>query len=227
MLEATHSNRNTPAGGTSWVQITADSPDGVAMQTQPNSGRNVFANVSQSPLLEYKVSFVTNGTHYIWVLGEGDSSPGAGNDDTCNIGLDGVLPDSGTGVGGTFAVASGFLWNNAIGNTAIATLNVADPGDLTVDVWMQKDGLSINKVVLTTDPDYDPNSTPPTESPLNPAAPVMSMQTSSNGLVIAWSGGGMLYSAPAVTGPWDPVPGASSSINIYPTVLRQFYRVIR
>jgi hypothetical protein len=228
VLKATHFNRNTAAGGSSWQQVSADSPDGTAMQALPNVGRNVLGNISLSPLMEYKVTFVTNGTHYIWAFGEADSPPGAGVDDTCNIGLDGVLPSTGTGFGGNFAVLQGFLWNNALlGNGPIATLNVATLGEHVVDVWMREDGLLLNQILLTTDPDYNPSATPPTESPLNPAQPRLTVQNTSAGLVITWSGGGTLYSGPTVTGPWSPVAGASGSINIDPAAPQQFYQVIR
>jgi hypothetical protein len=228
VLEAIHFNRNTAAGGSAWQQVVADSPDTTAMQALPNVGRNVQANISLSPLMEYKVTFVTNGTHYIWAYGEADSPPGAGVDDTCNIGLDGVLPATGVGVGGSFAFLAGFQWNNARGGGGpIATLEVAAAGEHVVDVWMQKDGLQLNRILLTTDSNYNPNDTPPTESPLNPAQPRLTVQNTSSGLVITWTGGGTLYAGPTVTGPWSPVAGASGSINIDPSAPRQFYRVIR
>jgi hypothetical protein len=227
VLAANHFNRNTAAGGSAWVLTNGvDSPNGIAMQAQPVVGRNVFGNISQSPLMEYKVTFVTNGTHYIWVFGEGDSSPGAGAHDTCNIGLDGALPASGTGVGGNFAFLAGFVWNNGIGNTALATLDVPAGGEHILDVWMQKDGLMINEVLLTTDPNYLPSGAV-AESPLNPARPFLTIQRTANGTVITWTGGGTLYSSPAATGPWSPVTGASGSININPTAPHLFYRVIR
>ena len=120
----------------------------------------------------------------------------------------------------------GFQWNPNLGASGpSATLDVAAVGDHVLDLWMQKDGLLVNQVVLTTDPNYGP--TVPSESPLNPAAPVMTVLKTSAGVVITWSGGGTLYSAPAVTGPWSPVAGASGSINIDPAAPHQFYRIIR
>ena len=107
------------------------------------------------------------------------------------------------------------------------TLNVATLGEHVVDVWMREDGLLLNQILLTTDPDYNPSITPPTESPLNPAQPQLTVQNTSAGLVITWSGGGTLYSGPTVTGPWGPVAGASGSINIDPSAPQQFYKVIR
>jgi hypothetical protein len=227
VLAANHFNRNTAAGGSAWVLTNGvDSPNGIAMQAQPVVGRNVQADITQSPLMEYKVTFVTNGTHYIWVFGEGDSSPGAGAHDTCNIGLDGTLPASGTGVGGNFPLLAGFVWDDGIGNTAIATLDVPAAGEHILDVWMQKDGLMINEVLLTTDANYVPSGEV-AESLLNPARPFLTIQRTPNGTVITWTGGGTLYSAPAATGPWNPVAGASGSININPTAAHQFYQVIR
>jgi hypothetical protein len=198
------------------------------MQALPSTGRNVLNNIGESPLLEYKVTFVTNGTHYIWVYGEGDSAPGPGQHDTCNVGLDGELPSTGAGIGGLFYVSLGFFWNNSQGSSGpIATLDVPEAGEHVVDLWMQKDGLAVNQLLLSTDPNYTPPVPPPTESPLNTAAPRMTAENTSNGFVITWTGGGTLYSAPALTGPWTPVTGASGSINIDPVTPHLFYRVER
>ena len=46
-----------------------------------------------------------------------------------------------------------------------------------------------------------------------------------NGLVLTWSGGGVLEQAPAVTGPWQPVANATSPYTVRPTSQRLFFRV--
>ena len=51
---------------------------------------------------------------------------------------------------------------------APATFNVLTPGIHTVNVWMREDGCIIDKIVITTDEDYDPSDigpTGPSESP--------------------------------------------------------------
>jgi hypothetical protein len=52
----------------------------------------------------------------------------------------------------------------------------------------------------------------------------LSISLSQGEIVVAWTGGGVLQSATAVTGPWSDV-GGTSPLRITPSENRQFYRV--
>ena len=45
-------------------------------------------------------------------------------------------------------------------------------------------------------------------------------------ITLTWDGGAMLLQADAVTGPWNPVPGATSPYTVTADKAAQFYRVI-
>src|SRR5207237_10853556 len=126
------------------------------------ASRNVKSQSPTSHRRKYQVTFSTNGNHYLFALGEGDSGSGSKLHDTCNIGLDGTLPATGTGVGGKFELLGGFFWNGNLGATGpAASLEVSSPGEHIVDLWMQKDGLVIDQIALSTDPGYSPPSQAP------------------------------------------------------------------
>jgi hypothetical protein len=60
-----------------------------------------------------------------------------------------------------------------------------------------------------------------------PTLPVLSLQLEGNQLRLEWTGGGVLQSAPAITGPWGEVVGAGSPYTTALGTADQFYRVRR
>jgi hypothetical protein len=55
--------------------------------------------------------------------------------------------------------------------------------------------------------------------------PTLTISRSADKVTITWTGSGTLEGAPAVTGSWTPVAGATSGIELVPTGTSQFYRV--
>jgi hypothetical protein len=53
----------------------------------------------------------------------------------------------------------------------------------------------------------------------------VTVQRTQEGLVLSWPAGGVLEQAPSVTGPWQPVPNATSPYTVRITHQRLFYRV--
>jgi hypothetical protein len=51
------------------------------------------------------------------------------------------------------------------------------------------------------------------------------MELVQGSLTIEWTGGGTLQAAPAVTGPWQDVPGAASPYTFNPTAAALFGRI--
>ncbi|WP_132972004.1 LamG-like jellyroll fold domain-containing protein, partial [Thiogranum longum] len=137
-----------------------------------------------SPELGYKVNFVTAGIHYVWVRAWGPAT----SSNSFHAGFDGQelgtsadmrLPDNQT---------SGYLWVSTASGGARSTVNVSTPGEHTVNIWMRESGTVIDKIVLTTDPLYDPSTINaglgPTESPVIEAV-VQSPAISPNGGVFS------------------------------------------
>ena len=164
IIESESFDRNIPGGPHSWItSASAQASGGFAMRASPEQGVNNSSDYAlNSPRLNVNVSFVTTGTHYLWVRGF-SLNTGA---DSVHIGLDGVdlsssrrLDDFGVGI---------WDWTNLIkpgpNNLQIATIDVSSPGEHTINVWMREDGFQIDKIILTTDPAYIPVGFGPNES---------------------------------------------------------------
>ncbi len=174
VFEAEHFMTNVPAGGTSWVytnRVAGYSADGY-MQALPNAdpGRNVNIDISNSPRLDFKVLFTQTGTHYVWVRGLADSAPGPSQNDSVNVGLDGQLPATSDRVTG-FPQDAGYVWSNTTADSAPPAFEVSAAGEHTINVWMREDGFIIDKVLITTNPDYTPADLGPNDVPIFPPPP--------------------------------------------------------
>jgi len=142
-----------------------------AMQPLPEDRVNYSIDYDLlSPRLDYNIEFVTTGTHYVWVRGLG---PNTGSD-SVHVGLDGQAVASAATIAG---FNTGWRWSNTQQSTkAVIVIQVANVGVHTLNLWMRESGMVIDKLVLTTDPSYVPNSTGPIESLLS-GAPVVSAPT--------------------------------------------------
>jgi DNA-binding sugar fermentation-stimulating protein len=161
-IEAENFDDNVTNGDHAWNLITL--PVGFsgsgAMRAEPDVGTNNDTGyVANSPRLDFNVNFVKTGTHYIWIRGyETD-----GTDNSCHAGLDGQAIASSDRIG-KFA-GNQWVWSNTTrDNDSRATFTVNTEGVHTVNVWMREDGFRLDKVVLTTNPDYTPTSNGPAES---------------------------------------------------------------
>ena len=162
-IEAENFDANTPRGGDSWNFVTT--PTGfsgtAAMFAGPNDGDNINTGYSTtSPQLDYQVNFVKTGIHYVWVLGNRQDS---GFDDSLHIGLGGVEIATSDRV--NFGGTTSWVWTNQTMDSAVATFNVTETGIQTLNAWMREDGLTIDKIVLTTDSAFVPTGFGPAESP--------------------------------------------------------------
>jgi hypothetical protein len=160
VLEAEGYRTNTAGSGAgsgaSWI-LTTEYPDysgSGAMRASPNSGLDLGTNIGSSPRLDFRVEILKTGTHYLWLRARRAVNDG---DDTVNVGLDGQLVPTSTGVK---VDSDSFTWVRAtIGGPEVATMSIA-PGLHTVNVWMREDGFVLDKVLLTTDPEYAPPTGP-------------------------------------------------------------------
>ncbi len=176
VLEAEHYDRKVASVETptdfamDWTPTTDPagySGDG-AMQALPGDAPDVNKGggpVDNSPRMDYKVRFLRTGTHYVWVRGyapnSSTASPSTAND-SCFVGLDGnFVPTAITGFPDTSANPA-YTWS-----TTTFTL-VPSVGYHFVTVWMRENGFSIDKVVITSNPNYIPSGVGPSESPVGP-----------------------------------------------------------
>jgi hypothetical protein len=159
VFEAESFGENTPLGQHRWDLVSNSSASGQAvMVANPNVNQVNDTNyAATSPALHYSVSFSTPGTYYVWVRGSGPSA----NDDSVHVGIDGAASSTADRITGFGAALT---WSRETMDGPPATLVVEQPGYRDITVWMREDGFSIDKIILTTDPNYWPWGNGPGES---------------------------------------------------------------
>ena len=148
-VEAEHFDDKAPGqNGSEWELVgPTDGFTGEAGMQVIGGGSNNESYSTLSPRLDFEVFFAKTGTHYVWVRAWGVD----GNDDSCHAGLDGMeIPtcDRMSGWNGNYT------WSNSTMDPEDSTFEVTTPGLHTVNIWMREDGLIVDKIVLTTDPDF-------------------------------------------------------------------------
>jgi len=172
-IEAENFDENTPRPPHTWELITESasgfSPPGgfsggFAMQSTPTTpaggaGPNDPADfLANSPRLDYEVDFIETGTYYVWVLVWGLD----GNSDSMHSGLDGEAVATADRISG---FSNNYTWTNtAYQDPERIMFDVTTAGLHTVNIWMREDGSVIDKILLTTNPDYRPTGSGPPES---------------------------------------------------------------
>ncbi|MFZ5495351.1 MAG: chondroitinase-B domain-containing protein [Verrucomicrobiota bacterium] len=157
VMEAEHASSRTTAVAHSWVSVSdAAASGGSAIQTSPDDG--TFTDDTTGPVANFKVSFSTLGTYYLWVRMTGPST----SSDSVHAGFKSSLLTTG-GYGLTSSGNSSYIWTNTVGGTRI-TLSPPSAGVHSVNIWMREDGAIVDKIILTTDAGYVPSGNGPAES---------------------------------------------------------------
>ena len=157
---------SSTTGSINGIDYTAGADAGASggqAVTTPNNGDFVSPNFdTESPALNYDVYFDAPGTYYLHAL---VNAPDAGSDSVA-FGLDGgieMLDDASANAylhtGSTFG---SYLWTNDLAATANpAAITVDSAGVHQVNLWMREDGMSVDKIVLSTDSGFVPAGTGP------------------------------------------------------------------
>jgi hypothetical protein len=113
---------------------------------------------ANAPRLDYEINFEKTGTYYVWILAYGMD----GNSDSCHAGLDGEetpLSNRMSGWSGSYS------WeNDRYERPERSQIEITTTGVHTLNIYQREDGLTVDKIVLTTNPDYRPTGTGPEES---------------------------------------------------------------
>jgi N-acetylneuraminic acid mutarotase len=140
------------------VQTMSGASDNLAIITDSNIG-TLRANASSSPEVSYFARFDSAGTWYLWLRGLGDTNAvGEGRDDSIHAGLNGSLSNSSDKL---HQFPPNWSWSNSTRDGHRASLSIPSPGVHAVNLWMREDGLAVDKLVLTQDPDYRPTGIGP------------------------------------------------------------------
>ena len=192
-VEAEHYDNKEPGqNGTGWEEVGPTGGfTGIMGMQVANEGSNDTTYVAESARLDYEIDFVKTGTHYVWVLAWGPDGGG----DSCHAGLDGEGIDTSDRMSGGWN--DGYAWNNDTMDPEPASFEVTSTGLHTLNIWMREDELIVDKIVLTTNPNFTLTGTEPgpPESIRGPRiiafspTPVDGAEDVSRDLVLGWETG--------------------------------------
>ena len=157
-VEAEDFDANVEVGGHAWVLTgPVDGFIGEFGMHAPNGqGGGGTDYATNSERLEYEIQFEKTGPHYVWILAWGAS----GTDDSCHVGLDGEATPLSNQMSGGWS--GGYAWNNSrYQMPEPSQIDITTTGLHTLNIWVREDGLIIDKIVLTTNPDYRPTGEGP------------------------------------------------------------------
>jgi hypothetical protein len=157
-VEAEHFDDNVAQSNAQWKQVgPMGGFTGVAGMQVTGLAQINTGYAATSPRLDYQVNFVKTGTHSVWLRGWGNG----GGDDSCHAGLDGEEIDTCDRMQGWNL---DYTWSNSTMDGPRSTFDVSTLGVHTLNIYMREDGLIVDKIVLTTDPNYTPTGEGPAES---------------------------------------------------------------
>jgi len=159
VIEAEHFTTNTTRASHTWT-ASADTAasGGQVMRCLPNNGANINTGYTTgSPELDFPIQFTTTGTYQVWLRG----SAATADDDSAHVGIDGQGPASSDRIS-TFGTSLG--WSKATMDGPVATIVISTPGVHTLNLWMREDGLSVDRLLLTTNASFTPSGAGPVES---------------------------------------------------------------
>jgi hypothetical protein len=124
-----------------------------AGEIRNNGQQQTYDPTADAPKLDYIVDFSQTGTYYVWARGKGDDS---GN--SIHVGLDGEMVTNANKIQFGSSGSANWLWDNSNAAGGLARLQINSVGKHTINAWMREDGVSIDKLILTKDAGYDPNT---------------------------------------------------------------------
>ena len=171
LINAASFAANVPRQNHAWTkQNDPESANGGAMQALPDMMTTLDAKLDVfSPRLDYRVTFKTAGTYYVWIYGRAaDETPL--NGDSLHLGLGGKIVKSSSRITN---MPSSYGWVNKTMAGRVATLAIPAPGTYTLNVWMREDGVRFGALALSPNARFTPSTSilltpPPSPSP-NPA----------------------------------------------------------
>lgn len=160
VIEAEHFNEMVPRSGHFWHTLSfywGFSGSGYIMAL-PDSGEKIDTDyAANSAETSYNVLFSVPGTYYVWTRAFGMKI----SSNSAHAGIDGQ--ENATANRLNFSIGM-WKWKKERMDAGDAFVVVPDPGIHSVNIWMREDGAHIDKIILTTDPEYIPWGLGPDES---------------------------------------------------------------
>jgi len=155
VMEAELFDYNIAQGEAEWILKT--DVDGFSrggyMQALPTTAGRQDDPIGNSPRLDFNIK-VDAGTYYVWVRAQAENS----SQNSFHLGLNGAMTVNGVEV----PDGQGWVWVSD--KIEIPELNV-----YTINCWMHEAGICVDKLILTTDPNYVPSVYGPRDPRLGPA----------------------------------------------------------
>ncbi len=171
VIEAEHFHSNIPQGTHTWVAgSNAKASNGNVVASQPADQARFDKKEEftvKSPRLDYQVTFLMPGRHFLWVKGQGAF---------VHLGLDGAPITHSQRIGGFDSKKLEWRFQTRAHYGQPAYLDVPSAGKHTINLWVQNAGTAVDQIILTPQADYKPGNETP-ESPrgkLPPQAPWIS-----------------------------------------------------
>jgi len=159
ILEAEYFDAANSTATHAWVTTSlANASNNAAITTTPDTG-TLRNNANNSPMVSYFANFNSAGKWYIWIRGWGDTnSNGIGNSDSLHAGLNGSLSTTADKIQN---FPAGWNWSRSTRDNVPAFIQVPGAGVHSINLWMREDGLAVDKILLTNNPNYTPTGIGP------------------------------------------------------------------
>lgn len=147
-VEAEHYSNEISRNGHQWIStnILDFSGDG-AMIASPEHNVTIRSRYwRSSPQLDYQVKLASRGTYYVWVRAYGKNN----RSNSMYVGLNGRPIRSSRVI--SVPVSDSFVWTSGH-NTRF---KIRRAGEYTLNLWMRESGTVVDKIILSTDPNFIP-----------------------------------------------------------------------
>lgn len=190
LVDAALFHARTPytAAGTTheWQRVFIPGYQGIgAVQAIPEIGY-AARDYRRAPRLGFNINFNRAGVHYLWLRGKHSNDANK----SVHIGLDGVASTDGpvamlTAAGCT--TGGDYCWTNRTSNGLYAKVNIPSAGVHTLHIWMYGDGVIVDSLALSHNPDYIPTGAPDLIWPKMPPTNVSARGYSRSEMDVSWT----------------------------------------
>jgi hypothetical protein len=148
-IEAENYKANEAVEGHDWkltVERTGFSGEGAMVALPDNGADEDDVDYEDTPFVDYQVHFVRTGRHYVWIRGWGINDGAKGHLDLDHRELDNAKEME--------FDEDRWNWAHESDEDDYAYFDIETAGLHTISLSMHEDGLIVDKIVLTTNPDY-------------------------------------------------------------------------
>lgn len=129
------------------------------MVVSPSNSTVISDYVRDGARMDFLINFKKTGTYYVWIRGIAENTSRV-----VHFGVNGQSQASATGITGLQADGNWGWTNQRKGTSQVATINVTDAGEQTLNLWMERSGITVDKILLTPDDEFTPKGFGPQEN---------------------------------------------------------------